>query len=212
MKSRTLLTLVTATIFLGACTTYTVHDAYYDYDAPVVRVAPPQPIYEYPGPPPVVGYVWIAGYWNWGGARYAWVPGRWEAPRPGHVWVPQRWERQDDHWRSHGGRWEPEHARPRSMPAPDREYRRNDRPSPPQRFESGRSVSEPWHGVPRAQPDHSGNLVGGGIRSEPRNEPPAVRPDRPGTEREATPRTDRPERRRGSPDGGFRQDRRDRDD
>ncbi|WP_119355414.1 YXWGXW repeat-containing protein [Azohydromonas sediminis] len=57
----------------------------------VVTVPPPQP--EVPGSPPVVGYVWISGFWNWVGTRYVWVPGYWSPLRPGHVWVPHRWER-----------------------------------------------------------------------------------------------------------------------
>ena len=39
----------------------------------VVRVGPPAPIVEHYGPPPHPGYVWIAGYHRWDGARYVWV-------------------------------------------------------------------------------------------------------------------------------------------
>lgn len=105
MKVGLLLTaLAGATILVGGCAVVPVGDPY--YDAPVVRVAPPPPQYEYYGAPPVVGHIWIGGYWNWVGARYVWIPGRWEAPRPGYYWAPHRWERQGDHWRPHGGRWE----------------------------------------------------------------------------------------------------------
>jgi hypothetical protein len=141
------MTLMTATLFLGACTTYTVHDAYYDYDAPVVRVAPPQPIYEHPGNPPVVGHVWIGGYWNWAGARYAWVPGRWEAPRHGHVWAPQRWERHEDHWRPHGGRWEPQGSRPHARPVQPQLERRHE-PHP-----AARAPAELPQGPAAGRPD-----------------------------------------------------------
>ena len=132
MKDTRLLTALAATaVLLGACTTYPVHDPY--YDQPVVRVAPPPPQYEYYGSPPSIGYVWISGYWNWGGVRYLWVPGRWEAPRHGHYWAPHRWERQGDHWRQHGGRWER-----------DSRIRQEHRPAPP-------VVRPPVHGHPQGQ-------------------------------------------------------------
>ncbi|MBA3032803.1 MAG: YXWGXW repeat-containing protein [Gammaproteobacteria bacterium] len=132
MKGKLLLTaLAAASVLLGACTTYPVQDPY--YDQPVVRVGPPPPQYEYYGSPPSVGYVWISGYWNWGGVRYIWVPGRWDAPRPGHYWVPHRWERQGDHWRQHGGRWEQ-----------DSRSRQEYRPAPP-------VVRPPVHSHPQGQ-------------------------------------------------------------
>jgi hypothetical protein len=107
MKTKLLLTaLASATVLIGGCAVYPAQDPYYDYDAPVVRVAPPPPQYEYIGTPPVVGHIWIGGYWNWVGARYLWVPGRWDAPRPGYHWAPHRWERQGEHWRPYSGRWE----------------------------------------------------------------------------------------------------------
>ncbi len=74
----------------------------------VVGVAPPAPQVEVYGPPPVVGYVWIGGYWNWIGNRHVWVGGRWEAPRPYHRWVPHRWEPIGGGWRLNPGRWERE--------------------------------------------------------------------------------------------------------
>ena len=37
------------------------------------------------------GYVWIPGYWRWGGARYVWVGGYWTHPRRGYRWVEPRW-------------------------------------------------------------------------------------------------------------------------
>lgn len=121
--------LAAAMLLLGGCVAQPVHEPYY---GPVVRVAPPSPYYEYPGTPPVVGYIWISGYWNWGGVRYVWVPGRWEAPRAGYYWVPHRWERDGEHWRQHGGRWERGSA-PQPVPAPRferHEERRDYRPTP----------------------------------------------------------------------------------
>lgn len=101
------LALVAALLALGGCVVAPA--PYYDPgygSAAAVQVAPPPARYEVVGVAPSPGYVWIAGYWNWGGARYEWVPGRWSAPRPGYVWVPHRWEHEGDHWRQRGGRWD----------------------------------------------------------------------------------------------------------
>lgn len=72
----------------------------------VVNVAPPAPQYEVVGVPPVVGQIWIGGYWGWGGGRHNWVPGRWSAPRPGHGWVPHQWQRSGNGWRLNPGHWQ----------------------------------------------------------------------------------------------------------
>ncbi|MFA7292664.1 MAG: hypothetical protein WC023_10490 [Rhodocyclaceae bacterium] len=100
--------LAVAVLLTGCAVSPSVGPRYverHEYYEPV-RMAPPAPYIEHVGYPPVVGHVWISGYWNWGGARYAWVPGRWEAPRSGHHWVPHRWEKNGDHWRQQGGHWE----------------------------------------------------------------------------------------------------------
>ncbi len=76
------------------------------YAAPVVQVAPPPPQVEVVGVPPVAGYIWIGGYWNWVGGRHVWVGGRWEAPRPGYRWVPHRWERVGNGYQLREGHWE----------------------------------------------------------------------------------------------------------
>lgn len=102
--NRLLLAMIAATLLLSACVVAPVSRPYY---GEAVIVAPPSHRVEYGGPPPVAGYVWIDGFWNWGGSRHEWVPGRWEAPRSGHYWVPHRWKRDGEHWRQHGGQWEP---------------------------------------------------------------------------------------------------------
>jgi hypothetical protein len=71
-----------------------------------VRVGPPPYQEEVVAVAPGPGYVWVRGYWEWGGAAYYWVPGRWVAPpyrgargqagrwrhhRQGWYWVPGRW-------------------------------------------------------------------------------------------------------------------------
>lgn len=85
-----------------------------------VPMAPPPPVVEVMGVAPMAGYIWIGGYWNWGGARYVWVPGRWAPPRPGYVWVPHRWEPMGNHWVHRGGEWShgPDAGPPRGGPRP----------------------------------------------------------------------------------------------
>ena len=79
---------------------------YYATEGPVY-VAPPAPYVEYIGPPPVVGQVWIGGYWNWVGSRHVWVGGHWDAPpQPGYHWVPHRWANEGRGWRLHQGHWD----------------------------------------------------------------------------------------------------------
>jgi hypothetical protein len=58
----------------------------------VVRIGPPAPIVERPGPPPHPGWEWHHGYHRWDGTRYVWVPGGYFEPHPGHRWVDGRWE------------------------------------------------------------------------------------------------------------------------
>lgn len=105
--------LASVSVLMSACVVAPM-DPYYDQP---VRLPPPPPRSEYQGYQPAPDYVWMSGYWGWGGVRYEWMPGRWEAPRQGHIWVPHRWERNGDHWRQSGGRWEQDH-RPRVVAPP----------------------------------------------------------------------------------------------
>lgn len=173
--------LLGMTVLVSGCTSYPVYDPYYD-QGPVVTVAPPPPLYEYYGFPPVAGYVWIGGYWSWGGASYVWVPGRWEPPRPGYHWIPHGWGQHGEHWRPHGGRWEPDYHRPatpRPLPHFEQQNDRDPRPQPPR---------EP----PPKRPDAPGASDNGG------RQPPGLsgRPQgdqRPDARPEAVPRP-RPEK------------------
>jgi len=98
MKNRTLSALLAAAAIAGGCAIVPANGPYYSGDA--VVVAPPPPRIEYVGRPPVVGQIWIGGFWFWTGHRHEWVPGHWEAPRRGY-----RWERDGDRWRpEHGPR------------------------------------------------------------------------------------------------------------
>lgn len=94
-----------AALTLSGCVVAPV-GAYGPYYGDTVAVAPPAPQYEVVGPPPVVGYVWIGGFWNWVGGRHVWVQGHWDAPRPGYRWAPHRWEQVPRGWRPHPGHWE----------------------------------------------------------------------------------------------------------
>lgn len=99
--------VVAATVSLSACVVAPV-PARGPYYGESVVVAPPPPRVEYVGAPPVYGYVWIGGYWNWSSGRHVWVPGRWAPPRHGHVWVPHRWQQDGRNWRQDGGYWRQE--------------------------------------------------------------------------------------------------------
>ena len=71
-----------------------------------VRVGPPAPVREYAPPPPGPGYVWMAGYHRWEGARYVWVPGHYILP-PGryHRWIPGHWRQTRRGWVWVEGHW-----------------------------------------------------------------------------------------------------------
>jgi hypothetical protein len=72
----------------------------------VIRVGPPAPVAERPGPPPERGFVWIAGYHRWDGAQYVWVPGHYErVPHPGARWVAHKWVHHHDGWVLVEGHW-----------------------------------------------------------------------------------------------------------
>ena len=104
MKTKMQLLAISATLalLLSACV---VAPAGGPYDE-TATIAPPPPRFENVGPPPVTGYIWTEGYWNWIGGRHVWVAGHWEAPRPGMHWVPHRWERVGDRWRFRHGYWD----------------------------------------------------------------------------------------------------------
>jgi hypothetical protein len=72
----------------------------------VIRIGPPAPIVEHPGPPPDRGYVWIAGYHQYQGDHYVWVPGHYDRPpHPGARWVAHKWVHRGDHWVLVEGHW-----------------------------------------------------------------------------------------------------------
>jgi hypothetical protein len=66
---------------------------------------PPPPMIVEAVPPPRVGFIWVGGYWGWGGTRHVWVPGRWVVEQPGYYWVHEGWERHGQGWRFRSGGW-----------------------------------------------------------------------------------------------------------
>ena len=74
-----------------------------NYYAPL---PPPPPRAEAYGYAPGPGFVFVPGYWRWGGGRYFWVPGNWAHPPRWHgYWVPGRWERSHRGYYWRDGRW-----------------------------------------------------------------------------------------------------------
>lgn len=73
----------------------------------VVRIAPPRAVVEHRGRAPGRDYVWLPGFYRWGGSRYEWERGRWERPpRRDARWVAPRWRHRghdyvfaEGHWR-----------------------------------------------------------------------------------------------------------------
>ena len=58
----------------------------------VVAPAPPPALrVEAPPPMPAPRMVWVAGYWQWDGARWVWVVGHWVIPQPDATYVAPRW-------------------------------------------------------------------------------------------------------------------------
>jgi hypothetical protein len=168
------LAILLAAAVLGGCAVVPVQDYGYDpVPAATVYAAPPQPLVEYRGLPPALGYVWLDGYWNWAGVRYDWIPGRWINPPPGRVWVPRVWRRDGDRWHSHGGFWEPHRQVQRLAP----------QPVWPRRDLHGHSEPQPWprpdaHSFPaRTQrPEHPHELRHQASRDGVPNSAPPVSP------------------------------------
>ncbi len=60
------------------------------------RFGPPPMRREFYGRPPGPRYVWVPGYYDWGGYDYRWHDGYWAMPpRPAAMWVPGYWRPQN---------------------------------------------------------------------------------------------------------------------
>jgi hypothetical protein len=101
MKNQTLLLVpLLAGLSLAGCA------ARGGYGYGYVNVPPPAARVEVFGAAPGPGFVWVNGYWNWGGSRYAWVPGGWQRPPRRHArWEPGRWENHHGRYAFKQGRW-----------------------------------------------------------------------------------------------------------
>src|SRR6266702_1172421 len=86
----------------------------------------PEPIYEEAPPPPAYGYVWIDGYWNWGGGGWRWWRGHWEAPHEGYVYVQPYYGYEGGRYRYLPGHWNRPTALPRGVEV--RDHRSDGRP------------------------------------------------------------------------------------
>lgn len=72
----------------------------------VIRIGPPPPIVERPGPSPGARYVWVPGYQRWDGNRYVWVRGHYVVPpRRDAVWVPAHYVRRSGGYVFVAGHW-----------------------------------------------------------------------------------------------------------
>jgi len=100
MKGARLLRFVAVLGFGAACASNPPPGAIY------VERRPPPARVEVIGVAPGPGFVWIGGFWRWGGAEYAWVPGRWAARERGfRSWSPGRWRHGRRGWFWVEGRW-----------------------------------------------------------------------------------------------------------
>ena len=112
-KSQTLILAAASVsaIGLAGCGHYGVAATYRDdgYAEPQyieVPEAPPAVIVETPSYSPGPDYLWIDGYWHWGGNRYDWHHGEWQRPTSqNHVWIRPSYERHENAYRYAPGRW-----------------------------------------------------------------------------------------------------------
>jgi hypothetical protein len=57
-------------------------------------------------PPPVLGMIWVGGFWTPQGHHYRWVPGRYEQPPyPGASWSHPHYDHYREGWRYDEGYW-----------------------------------------------------------------------------------------------------------
>jgi len=67
---------------------------------------PPAVRYERRAARPGPDYVWVAGFWDWDGARWRWIPGRWELRvEPEAYWIAPRYVRSDRGYIYEPGHW-----------------------------------------------------------------------------------------------------------
>jgi hypothetical protein len=95
---------VVLALILGGCSKGSDTASGGDVVAPEAPPAAQSEMQQPPAPGP--DFVWIQGYWVWGGQAYAWHPGYWERPpQTGYVWVAPRYEHVGRGYRFQAGRW-----------------------------------------------------------------------------------------------------------
>jgi hypothetical protein len=70
-----------------------------------VPSAPPEPKPEVKTPCPALGYIWVAGYWDYIGGHHVWRDGRWVQGKPGYEYVRARYEFDGKAWQFHVPHW-----------------------------------------------------------------------------------------------------------
>ena len=74
-------------------------------DVVYVSYAPPPERVEVIGPAPGPSYLWMDGYWRWGGSSYDWTPGRWVVVEHDRHWHHGRWHHNRSGWFYEEGHW-----------------------------------------------------------------------------------------------------------
>ncbi|PIG09242.1 YXWGXW repeat-containing protein [Comamonas sp. 26] len=98
--------LVTAVALTGCVVAPTAPAYGYGGDI-TASVAPPAPYVETIPVAPVVGSIWIGGFWDWEGGRHVWRPGHYEHARPGYTYRQPAWRPGGGgQWMLHRGGWE----------------------------------------------------------------------------------------------------------
>jgi len=77
-----------------------------------VRDAPPPEKTETADKPaaPGMGYIWVAGYWDYLDGNYVWRDGRWVQAKPDYEYVRARYEYDGKSWLFHRPHWKKRHS------------------------------------------------------------------------------------------------------
>ena len=71
-----------------------------------VSIGPPPVRYDERSVRPGPDYLWVSGYWDWGGGDWLWVPGTWTRSPHSHAhWVGPRYHQRHGHWYYTRGHW-----------------------------------------------------------------------------------------------------------
>lgn len=71
-----------------------------------VGVAPPPFRAEVAIAAPGPEFVWVPGFWDWGGQQWVWVSGVWQRPpQPRAHWVRPHYQQRRGHWVYIRGHW-----------------------------------------------------------------------------------------------------------